>query len=693
MAFNSFGPPSLDSFIGESSGSSAPLGDKREKGDTDVLRYNRSKDQLLYTPPHKLQHSFLSHTPRESPLLIEKPKAVAISDYSLYFGFDLLWRMKPFFDPDVVEIRHPGLPEDFPVALKGTSRAALAPSISRLTGLDLQPGGKSASGRCSPGVYSSGTPLSEGKLTMPLIIPHDKRCRAQALAAGLPAPLKQEYSPHSCGSPGADSLSHVTADSLTMGPGGRDWKRGCRIGEAGHPGPPQAVLVHKPPPGSQPGTVAGAPSLLPKSSSSVNSSNVSNGTSGAKTAKSTMTNGYQGKNKAAVAARDSTNSTLSSVTQGSSGTRQSKNTKQTVASAVAGMQQAQGTADAKKEKQQEKEVQAKEAADAAAKAEKLAKRAAQQATLGLLPATVRIRPNGMRDTERTGFGWSGETANLGGFLPGTLPSAALHLRFCDLPLADQDEISDKLGISDRVENLWTYLHRAFHLLSLICFMISPSYTIGPAICVWCLGKFIFKPEFIAAGLTLILCHAGLAPYFARFLVGLLVLVYWYMKYVWWLVPKADWTVVLLYAPGVPTVLVDDARPQHHRTSALDTDGFAAPVRRTARIYSDRIKEGDRISDADRSYGYKAVELSSISVSTTLAAQVFQQMTVAGNNMTLMRMHFGSLFYSTNVNIDALSSVHRDTREYLLAATDERRSGTHFRFSRVFTAIQSNSESK
>ncbi len=153
--------------------------------------------------------------------------------------------------------------------------------------------------------------------------------------------------------------------------------------------------------------------------------------------------------------------------------------------------------------------------------------------------------------------------------------------------------------------------------------------------------------------------------------------------------RQNCSVIMRYLPGDPVAQVADMRPQHHRTSTLDADSWVTPTHRVLTIYFKRFAQDEDISmylprwwkvwSLGRRFALRPVtiNLSSIEVSTTLAASVYQQMTVAADNKPLIRNLLASLFYSTNINVPAVSHVHYGTRAYLLAAASTPKSESHF----------------
>lgn len=141
----------------------------------------------------------------------------------------------------------------------------------------------------------------------------------------------------------------------------------------------------------------------------------------------------------------------------------------------------------------------------------------------------------------------------------------------------------------------------------------------------------------------------------------------------------EFSIVMTYEPGPPMRQAADVRPQHHRTSELDADSWVSNVTRTAIIYTKRFSQDEEIRPGGTNAGHYSfrINLSPIQVSTTLTASVYQQLTVAADNKPLIRNILASLFYSTNINVPAISHVHYGTRAYLLAAACTPKSETHF----------------
>lgn len=163
---------------------------------------------------------------------------------------------------------------------------------------------------------------------------------------------------------------------------------------------------------------------------------------------------------------------------------------------------------------------------------------------------------------------------------------------------------------------------------------------------------------------------------------------------------------ITYHPGQPEMLADDLRPQNHRTSRLEADGWHTVVERIFSLWNSDIPESFPVSTlagADNGpSGWWRENMSKLGLccspmvegrlraldtSTTLTAMVFQHMSVSGSNDTAIRNHFASLFYTTNVNLDPFSTVHRDTREYLLALTSNTNGvGRYVRYHQGFATV-------
>lgn len=163
---------------------------------------------------------------------------------------------------------------------------------------------------------------------------------------------------------------------------------------------------------------------------------------------------------------------------------------------------------------------------------------------------------------------------------------------------------------------------------------------------------------------------------------------------------------ITYHPGKPEILADDLRPQNHRTSKLDADGWHTAVERVFSLWNSNIPDSFPVStlagvNEGLSGWWREIlsklglcfcpmvegRLRTLDTSTTLSAMVFQHMSVSGDNDTAIRNHFASLFYTTNVNLDPFSTVHRDTREYLLALTSNLNGvGQYVRYHQGFATV-------
>lgn len=423
------------------------------------------------------------------------------------------------------------------------------------------------------------------------------------------------------------------------------------------------------------------------------------------------------------------------------GTRASKKSNAVNGALIDALQQAAGERDAKREMSREErehkpspEESKESAVERLHKENLVVADATYVAEMQRIPKRARNRPFGASPIPDgyapNGIGPSSHT----GYLPGGLPGGQIFVRFRQLSNADQDTIRS------------VYEHRMPTSSSFVKEVLMCSAVCGASVSIFGFSELLYgrfgsvaaKARFRGGTLFLaavrdctdwaarqgyfgtqarILCsaahlvkplrHAGEwvadnkgGCFFAA--LGLIILHHWLKRED--ISPQA--LVRITYNPGSPEMLADDLRPQNHRTSRLDADGWHTPVAREFSLWNNDIPESfpvSRLVGSDVGFVGWWRELLSVlglarspavggrlrdlDTSTTLSAMVFQHMSVSGDNDTAIRNHFASLFYTTNVNLDPFTSVQKDTREYLLAVTSNLNGiGQYVRYHQGFATV-------